>query len=224
METNNKPMVLCVIDGFGLTSSWKGNAIFSAAPKNFFDIWSSYPHYLLTYSDKISKEDAVYDNPGRYLTSIFSGKEIESEREYIDKHIEDSLVNNEVLNNAFQQASEKSSSLHLIGNLSGDEGKYSNLKHLFALLDLAKEKNVFQVFIHLILDDTGGGFDKITESLHKLETKLSETGLGQIASICGLNYLREKDNMSFLNFSKAYRTIVEGRGNSYLSAGQAINK
>ena len=222
MIQNKKPVVLCVIDGFGLSSTWRGNAIFSASPKNFFEIWGNYIHHLLAYSSK-NPSSAVYDNPERYLASLLRGREVESEREYIDNQIKKELLSsNDVLKGAFKQALDRNSSLHLIGNLSEDSGKYSNFEHLLSLLELAKEKNLFRVFVHLIIDSTLD-YKQILKGIQRLEMKINQTGLGEIASICGLNFIQE-DKKSFLDFSKAYKAIVEGRGNSYLSAEQAINK
>ncbi len=224
MNKSNGPVVLCLLDGFGLSPSWRGNAIFSAAPKNFFEIWENYPHYLLQYQYDHLNNQPAYDNPERYLASLLEGGETKSQRVYIDHRIEkDLLKESDVLKKAFKQTFEKNSSLHFIGNLSGGSGRFSELKHLFALLRLAEENKVFRVYIHLILDDSGGGFSPVLEDLSSLEQELEKLGIGEIASVSGLDFLADGEK-SFLNFSKAYRTIVEGRGNSYLSAQQAINK
>lgn len=223
MEKRYKPVVLCVIDGFGLSSSWRGNAVFSAVPKNFFEIWENYPHYLLQYQHNHLNTPA-YDNPERYLASLLQGREIKSQRVYIDIQIEkDLLKENDVLDRAFRQTSEKNSSLHFIGNLSGQSGKFSEIEHLFALLKLAKERKVFRAYIHLILDNSGGGFSSILKDLSSLEQELEKLGIGEIASVSGLDFLSDSEK-SFLNFSKAYKAIVEGNGNSYLSAQQTISK
>jgi 2,3-bisphosphoglycerate-independent phosphoglycerate mutase len=226
MEEEKKgPIVLCVVDGFGLTSSWRGNAIFSAAPKNFFQLWSSYPHSLLASVKDAEAKQPEYDNPERYLGSLFQGSTVKSEREFVDDQIQNKLLSsNNNLNNALIQSIERNSSLHLIGNLSGESGKYSELKHLFALLSQAKEKNIFRVYIHLILDDTGGGYEPMLDSLHALEGEIARVGVGEIASVSGLNYILEKTSKSYFDFQKAYKAIIEGSGASYLSAEQAINK
>ncbi|MFA4996289.1 MAG: hypothetical protein WC536_04085 [Patescibacteria group bacterium] len=222
MENIKKPVVLCIIDGFGLSASWKGNAILTANPKNFLNFWATYPHCLLAYPNTPSNDLSLYNNPESYLSSLLEGRKNESQREYIDNKIkEDVLLNNNVLNDAFKQASEKSSSLHLIGNFSGKSGKYGDLEHLIALLRLAKKRGIYRVYTHLIMDDTGGDNDQALDSLHILEAEIAKIGLGEIASISGLNYLR--DEMNAKTF-KTYKAIVEGRGNFYLSAEQAINR
>jgi len=222
MENRKTPVVLCVIDGFGLSASWKGNAVLTANPKNFLNLWASYPHSLLTYPNISSKEMFSYNNPESYFASLSEGKKVESQREYIDNQIKNGLLpNNTVLNNAFNQASEKSSSLHLIGNFSGKNGRYGDLEHLIALLELAKKKGIYRVYTHLIMDDTGEGNDQMLDSLHSLEAKIAKIGLGEIASISGFNYLC--DGMNTKN-PKAYKAIIEGKGNFYLSAEQVISR
>lgn len=220
MENRKRPVVLCIIDGFGLSASWKGNAILTANPKNFLNLWAAYPHSLLTYPDTSSSDSPLYNNPESYFSSLLEGRKVESGCEYINNQIkEDALLSNNVLNNAFKQASEKSSSLHLIGNFSGKSGKYGDLEHLIALLRLAKKRGVYRVYTHLIMDDTGGSHNQTLDSLRLLEAEIMKIGLGEIASISGLDCLHNGMNANAL---KAYKAIVEGRGNSYLSAEQAV--
>lgn len=225
-KKNHQSIIMCLIDGFGLSSNWKGNAILSAQPQSFFNIWSSYPHYLLSSPNDVFNNKPSYVNPEYYLTSLFLGRETLSQSQYLDDKVKEGLLEDSiVLNQALDQAVDRNSALHLIGNIPQNKVSFSELKHLVALIKLAKKKNIYRVYIHLILDSSGGGFDDILDGLNLLEDEIEKAGVGEIASICGLNFIREENAKKLFNdFKKAYRAIVEGSGNTFLSAEQAINR
>jgi len=213
-----------MIEGFGISTSWKGNAVASSDPKNFYSLWHEYQHALL--SSFKSQNLTVFENGGSYLESILAGAAQKSDREVIDEEISSGcLETNEVINNSFSQIIKSNSALHLIGNLSGNDGEFGNINHLLSLLKLAKQKNIFRVYIHLILDASNSrSFDQVSSDILNLNKQIEIIGVGEIASLCGMKYIEDWNGsrLAFLNFLKAKRAILEGRGNIYLSAEQAI--
>lgn len=220
------PVVLCLLEGFGLSSSWRGNAIASANPQNFYDLWSNYEHKLLFPTRSAS--EPVFDNSELFLSSLFSGHLERSNHEMLATSIESGQIDNSpALLKSFEQVKKSNSSLHLIGNLSGGSGEYGDLRHLISLLKIAKQKNIYRVYIHLITDSSSGAnFEQISSLIHWLNNQLELIGVGEIATISGMKYLENWDDskLGFINFSKAQKAIVEGRGNVYLSAEQALSQ
>lgn len=220
----SQPLVLCVIDGFGVSSSWKGNAIASADPKNFYGLWKEYRHELL--SPLMTHNLPAYINSGSYLDSLLSGVVQKSDKEIIDDEVATGKLElNAVICDAMEQITKSNSALHLIGNLSGAGGEFGDTNHLLALLKIAEQKNIFKVYVHLILDSSGGtGLDQILPEMENLSRQIENIGVGEIASISGMQSVKDFSNsrLGYINFSKAVRAIIEGRGNVYLSAEQAI--
>ena len=125
------PVVLCLLEGFGLSSSWRGNAIASANPQNFNELWSTYKHKLLFPIRSAS--EPVFDNSEFFLTSLFSGHTERSNHEILAASIESGqLDNSPALLKSFEQVKKSNSSLHLIGNLSNSSGEYADIRHLIS--------------------------------------------------------------------------------------------
>ena len=135
-------------------------------------------------------------------------------KELISKNIESKeIYGNENINEVIKHVKENNSKLHLLGLLS-DGGVHSHMNHLFGLLDMCKEKNVKDVYIHVFTD----GRDTLPTSginyVKKLQGKLDEIGLGKIASISGRYYSMDRDN-NWDRIRMCYDVIVNGLGKTY---------
>src|SRR5208282_2560952 len=98
--------------------------------------------------------------------------------------------------------------LHLLGLVS-DGGVHSHLKHLFALLEMARENKVKNVFVHCFMDGRDTPPHSGIDFLGRLQQKMREYGVGQIASISGRYYAMDRDNR-WERVEKAYRAMVHG--------------
>lgn len=218
IDKKNFPVVLAIIENFGLSSSWTGNAIASANPVNFYTMWKNNPHTLL-YPNKINHTSS-YENSEIDTTRLFSGREILCDKEYLDQVIKNNeLIDNQILNNIFKEAEEHNSALHLIGNLPGANDQYADLNHLLSLIETIKNKQIFRVYLHLIIDDNAGENPEIIE---EFLTKIKEIGVCEIASVIGKKYISDTSNYS-RNFIKAINTIVLGEGDKALTPEQALS-
>lgn len=220
-----QPVVLCMIEGFGISSLWKGNAIASANPEHFYELWNTYQHKLL--SPLKNENEPIFNDAETYLSTILSGSNQPWHREIIDHEIKtDSFSDNEVVNASFGQVLQSNSALHLIGNLSNKQGEFGDMDHLISLIKLAKQKNIFRIFIHLFIDSSvGDNFSHTASMVSDLNQKISSIGAGEIATICGAKFLEDKNNKpsGSNNYSKVLQAMIEGRGNNYLSAEQVIS-
>ena len=218
IERDKFPIVLTIIENFGLSSSFTGNAVASANPNNFYSMWERNPHTVL-YPNKINHTD-VYENEEIDLTRLFSGREVLSDKEYLDQLVENGqFKENEVLNNLFKEVSERSAALHLVGCLPVDSDKYADSEQLLSLLETIKTKNIFRVYLHLIVDDN---LVDNQESVDKIISKINQTKSCEIASVIGKDYL---DDLvcDARGFTKAINTIVFGQGEHALSPEQALS-
>jgi 2,3-bisphosphoglycerate-independent phosphoglycerate mutase len=207
------PLVnLIILDGWGVSAENEGNAI-EAANTPFFD------SLLLNYpSTKISAAgDAVGLSWGEAGNSevghlnLGAGRVVWQDLPRIDRSILDkSFFENPAFLDTVKHVKKYKSKLHLLGLVSPG-GVHSHIKHLFALLDLAKKENVKQVFIHMITDGRDSPPRDSLKYLTKLNEKIKKVGLGQVATICGRYYAMDRDN-HWERILKAYNALVYGKG------------
>jgi len=218
IERNNFPIVLTIIENFGLSSSWTGNAVASANPTNFYSMWKRNPHTVL-YPDKKS-HTLSYENSEIDLVRLFSGREKLCDKEYLDKAVEsDQLKENSVLNRLLDDSNEHNSAFHLVGNIPGPNDKYADINHLLSLLEIIKNHNIFRVYLHLLVDENiTGDPDFINDFLSKIK-KVSNC---EIASVIGQSYF-DDSNHDARGFSRAVKTILSGDGDRALSSEQALS-
>jgi len=216
-----KPLVLIIMDGWGIRKEKKGNAILNAKTPNYNFLMKNYPHStLFPYGEYVGLPPGFIGNSEVGHLNIGAGRIVHQDLTRINNAIKDrSFFKNRVLLNELKKVRKNKSSLHIMGLLS-DAGVHSHISHLFALLKMAKENGVNNVFIHVITD----GRDCLTGTAKKyiklLEKKISELKVGKIATVIGRYYVMDRNNR-WARVKKAYDTIVHGHGfgsNSSLNA------
>ncbi|KUO64367.1 MAG: 2,3-bisphosphoglycerate-independent phosphoglycerate mutase [Gracilibacter sp. BRH_c7a] len=210
MSKKGKPLVLMILDGWGYNQEDTGNAVAAAKMSNLAYLLDEYPKTLLkacgTY---VGLPEGQMGNSEVGHLNIGAGRIVYQELTRIYKAIEDGeLYKNNVLLKAMHRLKGTGKALHLIGLLS-DGGVHSHIKHLFALLDMAVQEGVEDIYIHPILD----GRDVLPQSakgyITQLENKLTELGRGKIATISGRYYAMDRDNR-WDRVEKAFRAYVYG--------------
>lgn len=219
-----KPVMLVILDGWGIAGDSEGNAI-SLAGKPFYDsLTKKYPHCVLRSSgEAVGLPDGQMGNSEVGHLNIGAGRVVYQEFTRISKAIKDGeLARNQVIARAMDGAAQGGKALHLMGLLS-DGGVHSHIEHLFALMDLAKAQGVKRLFIHTILDGrdvspaSAGGY------LEQLEKKIRELGLGKIATVSGRYYTMDRDKR-WDRVEKGYRAMVAGEGLKACCAQEALEK
>jgi len=218
-----KPLVLIIMDGWGIRKEKKGNAILNAKTPNYDFLLKNYPHStLFPYGEYVGLPPGFIGNSEVGHLNIGAGRIVYQELTRINKAIKDkSFFKNKVLLNALNNVKKKKSCLHLIGLLS-DAGVHSHINHLFALLKMAKDNGIKNVAVHVITDgrDTLPGTAK--KYIEILENKISGVGIGKIATVTGRYYAMDRNN-SWERTKKAYDTIARGNGFKSDSALNAFN-
>ena len=222
MSYNSPPLVLLILDGFGLSPQVEGNAVFSVATPNFDQLLSYFPHSSLHASgQEVGLSWGEMGNSEVGHLNLGTGRVIMQDRPRIDKTIQDgTFFQNAELLLAFKLASKNNSNLHLIG-LTSFGGVHSHLNHLFALLDLAKRLNFQNVFIHMITDGRDTPAKVALDDLKSLETKMSQTGIGKIASVMGRYFAMDRDK-HWDRVQKAYEAMFNPTALSKNTAEIAI--
>ena len=210
-----KKVLLCIMDGVGITSSSKGNALKNAKTKTIDSLMKEYPNMLLEASGEyVGLPDGQMGNSEVGHQAIGSGRIIYQSLEKINKSIKDkSFFKNEEFLKAIEHARNNNSKLHLIGLLS-DGGIHSHINHLLALLDLCKNENFTNVYIHIITDGRDTAPDSGIDYIKILREKLIELDFGKISTLCGRYYMMDRDNR-FDRVEKAYNMLVNSIGDKY---------
>ena len=207
-----KPVVLCIMDGFGIRNVDEGNAIHAAKTPNLTKFFSENPFTTIGASGlDVGLPDGQMGNSEVGHTNIGAGRVVYQMLVKITKFIEDGdFFDIEALKNAVQNCKDNNSALHLIGLLS-DGGVHSHIEHLYGLLELAKRNGLEKVFVHCLMD----GRDVSTTSgvgfIKDLQAKMKELGVGKIATIAGRYYAMDRD-FAWDRVEKAYSAFVYGEG------------
>ncbi|MBE6897432.1 MAG: 2,3-bisphosphoglycerate-independent phosphoglycerate mutase [Ruminococcaceae bacterium] len=207
-----KPLVLMILDGFGINNSTVGNAIYSAKTPNIDALMEKYPHTEIQASGMdVGLPRGQMGNSEVGHTNIGAGRIVYQELTRITKTVEEGgLSAIPELQKAVANCKEHDSSLHLMGLLS-DGGVHSHIQHLFGLLAMAKEQGLEKVYVHCFMD----GRDVLPSSgkdyVEQLQAELNRLGVGKIATICGRYFAMDRDNR-WERVSKAYDAMVNGIG------------
>ncbi|WP_026700679.1 2,3-bisphosphoglycerate-independent phosphoglycerate mutase [Salibacterium aidingense] len=216
------PVALIILDGYALREETKGNAVAQADTPNFDRYWKTYPHTQLeACGTSVGLPEGQMGNSEVGHMNIGAGRVVYQSLTRINKAIEEGTFReNEALLGAVEHAKTHNSSLHLYGLLS-DGGVHSHIQHLFALLDVAKEKGIDKVYIHGFLDGRDVGPTTAKTYVEELQTKMADAGLGQLASLHGRYYAMDRDHR-WERLEKSYRVLVEGEGPAFNSPEEAI--
>lgn len=217
-----KPVALIILDGFGLRSEEQGNAVAHAKKPNYDRYWSTYPHTTLTAcGEAVGLPEGQMGNSEVGHLNIGAGRIVYQDLTRISKSIRDGeFYDNETILGAVRHAKENGKNLHLYGLLS-DGGVHSHIQHLFALLDVAKKEDFHEVYIHAFLDGRDVAPDSAKNYMESLLKKISEVGVGKIATVQGRYYAMDRDKR-WERTEKSYRAMVYGEGPAYTDPMKAI--
>ena len=209
---NKTPTTLIIMDGFGLANASDDNAVSLAQTPVLDRLFREYANTTLSASGlDVGLPDGHMGNSEVGHTNIGGGRVVFQDLPRISRAIDDgSFFKNEAYDKAMDNCLKNGSSLHLYGLLS-DGGVHSHIQHLFALLQMAKDKGLEKVYVHCFLDGrdvsptSGKGF------VQELCDKCAEIGVGKIATVMGRYYAMDRDKR-WERVQMAYDAMVYGEG------------
>ena len=217
-----KPVLLVILDGWGLRPEREGNAIALAGTPNMDALTREFPNAALETSGlSVGLPEGQMGNSEVGHTNLGAGRIVYQDLVRINRAVEDgSFFKNDALLLACRRAKESGGALHLMGLLS-DGGVHSHVEHLLALLELARREGVARVYIHAFMD----GRDTPPKSglgyMAELEKRLREKGHGQVATVSGRYYAMDRDKR-WDRVALAYAAIVRGDGYRAASGVEAM--
>lgn len=219
---SNKLTMLMILDGFGNNSNESGNAVQIAKTPNIDELMKKNPITQIHASGlAVGLPEGQMGNSEVGHTNIGAGRIVYQELTRITKSIEDGdFFSIPELCAAIEHCKQNNSKLHIMGLLS-DGGVHSHMRHLFAILELAKRKGFEDVYVHCFLDGRDTPPASGENYILKLEEKMKEKEIGKIATISGRFYAMDRDKR-WQRVEKAYNAMVKGEGVKSTSAEMAI--
>ena len=226
IKKNNikKPVCLVILDGWGLSENKNGNAIKLARTPNMDGYNKVFSHTDLDASgESVGLPNGQMGNSEVGHLNIGAGRVVYQELTRINRDIENGdFFANTVFNSAIDNAKSDNRSLHLMGLLS-DGGVHSHIIHLKALIDIAVQKKVKNIYIHAFLDGRDVPPRSAIPYLEELDDYIRNKSIGEIATVSGRYYSMDRDNR-WARTRKAYDALVHRAGEKFDSAAELIEK
>jgi 2,3-bisphosphoglycerate-independent phosphoglycerate mutase len=222
MASPVRPVALIILDGFGLAPDGPGNAVSLARTPTFDRIWRDAPHTELTASGRaVGLPEGQMGNSEVGHLNLGAGRVVMQSLSFIQNAIDDgSFFENRVLTEAFDAP--EGHALHLMGLVS-DGGVHSDLRHLFALLELAERRGTSPVYVHVFTDGRDTPPDGGRGYVAALEERIAQLDVdAAVASVSGRYYAMDRDKR-WDRTRLAYDAVVCGRSErTARSASEAV--
>ncbi|WP_171094915.1 MULTISPECIES: 2,3-bisphosphoglycerate-independent phosphoglycerate mutase [unclassified Ruegeria] len=215
-----KPVVLCILDGWGLSDDTKANAPYLANTPTFDAIMANSPHAtLITHGPDVGLPSGQMGNSEVGHTNIGAGRVVAMDLGQIDLAIEDgSFFENEALQQFISKVKAAGGTAHLMGLVS-DGGVHGHLNHIVAAATAITDAGV-PVALHAVTDGRDVAPKSALTYIAELEERLPENA--RIVTVCGRYFAMDRDNR-WERVSEAYDAMTKGQGRAAHSAHGAVD-
>ncbi len=219
-----RPVMLVILDGFGLSDDARANAVALARKPNFDRLWNSCPHTTLQASgEDVGLPGGIMGNSEVGHLNIGAGRVVFQDSLLIDNSLASGeFFDNEVFLDAIKHVQGSGARLHLMG-LASSGGVHASESHYLALLEMAARHGLKgdQVVVHAFTDgrdtapQSGAGF------VARLLEKMVATGCGCVGSVIGRYYAMDRDTR-WPRVRQAYECLTQGKGHTAPDAVAAV--
>ena len=217
-----KPVILIIMDGFGISDSEVGNAVKMANKPNLDILMKEYPlNYLNASGLAVGLPEGQMGNSEVGHLNLGAGRVVYQSLTRINESIKNkSFFDNEAYLDAIENVIKNDSKLHLFGLLS-DGGVHSHIEHIKALVDLAKIKGVKKTYVHAFLDGRDVPPKSAVTYIKELEKHMASIEYGKIASVHGRYYAMDRDK-NWNRVQLSYDILVEAKGKKAKTASEGV--
>lgn len=215
-------VLLCILDGWGISGDTKYNAVYSANTPNYDNFMKNMSNTTI-HADglNVGLPEGQMGNSEVGHLNIGAGRIVYQELTRINKAIQEGdFFKNEEFLNAINHTKKNNSSLHIYGLVSSG-GVHSAMNHLEALIKMAADNGLSDVYVHAFLDGRDTPPESAETFLAEVEETLKKYNLPPIASIIGRYWAMDRDKR-WERIEKAYNCLVLGEGNSAENSKEAI--
>ena len=215
---------LIILDGFGINSESKGNAIKAAGTPYINSLYEKYSHTQIGASGMdVGLPDGQMGNSEVGHLNMGAGRVVYQELTRITKAIKDEdFFKNEVILNAMHTAKLNKKQFHTYGLLS-DGGVHSHIEHLFGIIKMAKQEGLENIYVHCFLDGRDVPPKSGADYIQQLSDFMKKENFGEIASVMGRFYAMDRDNR-WERVEKAYNALTLGEGETCENPVDAVIK
>ena len=216
------PVVLIILDGFGINPRREYNAVANASTPHLDALLNAYPHAELSMSGvDVGLPAGQMGNSEVGHMILGAGRVVYQDLTLIHKDIDEgTFFQNPALLDALRKTKTKTDRLHLMG-LLGDGGVHSHQRHMEAILEMAKREALGEVYLHLFLDGRDTPPNSAEQFILHLNEKLKAFPAVKIATVSGRYFAMDRDKR-WDRIEKAYLCLTDGIGNHAASALEAI--
>jgi 2,3-bisphosphoglycerate-independent phosphoglycerate mutase len=217
-----KPLILTILDGWGFSSAVEGNAIAAARKPAYDKLLAEFPNTLIhTSGPYVGLPEGQMGNSEVGHLNIGAGRVIQMDVTRIDLMIASGdFFRNPVLLDCMRHA--RTRRLHLLG-LCSRGGVHSQLTHLYALLQMARQEGVHNVLIHCFMDGRDTPPESGADYLRELQHQMRTIGVGRIASVSGRYYAMDRDKR-WERIERAFGAMVQGNGRKATDPVAAVRR
>ena len=218
----SQPVMLIILDGFGINPRKEGNAVANASKPNLDALLRDYPNSRLSMSGiDVGLPAGQMGNSEVGHMILGAGRIVYQDLTLIHKDIDEGgFYKNQILLDALRKTKEKSGRLHLMG-LLGDGGVHSHQRHMEAIIEMARQEKIDNVYLHLFLDGRDTPPNSAEQFMLDLNEKIKAHPNVKIATVSGRYYAMDRDKR-WDRVEKAYACLTEEVGNKANSALDAI--
>ncbi len=209
-KTPHTPLILCILDGWGIYKDYNGNAITQAKTPNFDKLWKEFPHtQIKTHAEFVGLPKGVDGNSEAGHLNLGAGRIVKQDIVAINQAIQDgTFFKNPAFIASAKHVKKYNSQVHLMGLLSGWQSAHSDPKHLVALLKFYREQKIKKVFLHLFTDGRDSFQYGAKNFLKELKKELQPHE--KIASISGRYYAMDR-RKKWERVEKVYNLLTQGK-------------
>ncbi|UCH80008.1 MAG: 2,3-bisphosphoglycerate-independent phosphoglycerate mutase [Nitrospiraceae bacterium] len=219
-----KPVILLVLDGWGISSTPDSDAQAKAHIPFYRSLLSKYPNTALECAgEAVGLPEGTMGNSEVGHLNLGAGRVVYQDYARINKSIIDGdFRDNPVFIHAMDSAGQSRGAVHFLGLLS-DGGVHSHITHLYALIDLAVSRGAERIYVHAFMDGRDTPPDSGIRYIKELEAFLKERPSAAIATVTGRYWAMDRDNR-WERVEKAYKGLVYGEGKKFQSAAEAVEE
>ena len=222
-RTMSKKVILMILDGWGITQDPKVSAIYNAKTPYINSLYDTYPHAeLRTDGEHVGLPEGQMGNSEVGHINLGAGRIVYQNLARINKAVKENTLSEEKeLLKAFKYAKENNKNIHLLGLVSNG-GIHSHIDHLKGLLDVAKDHELENVFLHAFTDGRDSDPKSGSFFINDIQNYMKKT-TGELATITGRYYAMDRDNR-WERIQRVYDALVHGKGDVSINAAQSITK
>jgi 2,3-bisphosphoglycerate-independent phosphoglycerate mutase len=208
-------VMLIILDGWGIGGMDKSDPIHIAPTPVWDELLRQYPHSQLRASgDAVGLQADKAGNSEAGHLNLGSGRVVLQDDVRLDFAIKDgSFQTNEIFQRVIADVKQRGTDLHLIGLLT-EKSSHGSIDYPLALLKMAKENGLQNVYLHVIFDGRSTEPGSAPALLEKLEGQMAEIGIGIVASGVGRGIALDRDG-NYVKTQHAFDAMVSGKGRQF---------